>query len=301
MDHVSGSVVARFPQPDAGGALSIEPDVGIYGDSDVHLLLYPAEPGILVRASEGEVIVGDVKPVTMPSGIVQFSGSSSASLPRPARPAPEFKVQYAADAEGNEVSIRLSYDGNLNVLQADRDCYAAVSYTSYQTAARRLAYRPARSMLPAGGLSLRFGAIFAVKPGKPPRIFVYEVQPFSIINGNAVFELYRIVSDVITTQTGEHEKPPAYPTNGNYPDRPALDISVNLQTERVHEIGYMDEAGRGWVNSYFVSAVDPYVGDNAYVIQKRAKVASISQFPRNLQLKALDFIASRGLGVRDGG
>lgn len=299
-DHVSASVVARFPQSDAGLALAIQPDVGIYADSDVHLLLFPADHGITVHASVGEVVKGDVKPVAVRSGIVQLSGSALANLPhRPFGSAPELQVLFAFDTEGNELSIGVSYDGEANLLKASQDCYASIKYSSYTTQAIRLTYKPLIRPL-AVGSSSEFGAIAAFRP--PRSIVVYEPGLFETFNGNAVYELYKITSRTVSTPAGEFERPKNFPANpGTYTGSAfTLDTSVAMENKRVHEIGYMDQAGKGWPFVIFHSVLQPFVGDNNYTPVKTTELAPIPQFPRDLQLKALDYIASRGLGPRGG-
>lgn len=292
-DRVTASVVGSFPGRGEGAEISITPDIGIYNDSDLHFLIHPVSAG--ARATKGEVIRGDTKEIEVPSGALTFSGGRTAHLPlRPVGGVPTFKIEYAVDEDGDGLSVGLSYNGASNTLTATREFHGVVSYSEYPSLSRKLAYRPASSPLPGGGVKVDFGSIIGFV--RPRSFIVYPVTPFQIINGNAVYELYRIVSYTVTTPEGEFETPPNYPTNGNYPDLPSLDISVSLQTKRTHQIGYMDESGRGWVNSYYVPAIAPYVGDGNYVIPTTSEVATISQFPRNLQQKALDFIASKGLG-----
>jgi len=294
MEHVSASVVARFPA-DSSGELAIEPDLAPYADDAIHLLLYPHTGNISVYATVGSVTVGNTKAVLVPSGAVSFSGGRTAALPRPVVAAsPELRTLIAIDEEGDPLSVGFSVQDGFVV--ADRECHASVAYSAYTSAARRLAYRPVSRPLGLG-VSVEFGSIVALR--RPTTFLIYPVQPFSVLFGNALYELYRIVSNTVTTPEGEFEKPANYPTNpGTYTGSVfTLDVSVSLQTERVHEIGYMDQDGRGFANSYFVSALNPFVGDNNYTITKTNKIASVTQFPRNLQLKALDFIASRGLGT----
>lgn len=309
-ERVTASVVGAFPAPSsAGGPLLIEPDVGIYNDDAVHLLLYPPS-GVRVFPSVGTLSVGDVKQVTVPSGFVTISGRTG-SLPRPTAGGlavgggqgvlggGQFQVVLAVGTDGLPMVVSVTYDAAANVLVTSQEVSTAiVKYESYTSIARRLAYRPGTRTLPAGGIAADFGAICAFRA--PSTTLVYPVTPFDIINGNAVYELYRIVSDAVSTPEGEFEKPTNYPTNpGTYTGSGfTLDVSVSMQTERVHEIGYMDESGRGWANAYFVSARAPFVGDISYTIPKRSSLATVTQYPRHLQQRALDFIASRGLGPR---
>lgn len=300
-DHVSASVVARFPQPDAGGALAIQPDLDPYSDDAIHLLLLPASGDVSVYASVGDVAVGDVKAVWVPSGAVTFSGGSTASLPySPSESGPELRTLYALNTEGDSPFISFRYDGASNVLSASQDCYAGVSYSAYKTAALRLAYRPLRRPLGLG-VSLEFGMIVAFRRPRGPEV-TYEVQPFQLFNGNAFYELYKITSRTVSTPAGEFERPNNFPAvPGTYTGSGfTLDTSVAMENKRVHEIGYMDEAGRGWPFVIAHPTLEPFVGDNTYTPTKTVELAAITQFPRNVQLKALEYIASRGLGPRGG-
>jgi|SRR5688572_15941823 len=291
---VGASVVGRFPVPDDGLALSIEPDLDPYSDGLIHLLLFPADQGISVYASIGDVLKSGTKDVPVPSGVVQFSGSSTAHLPhRPYGNAPAFQTFFAFDTEGSPTTIGLSYDGNSNVLTATEDCYAAVKYEEYTTQAIRLTYRPLSQSF-AGGVSVKFGVIAAFRP--PRSIVIYEVSPFLLVDGNVHYEIYKITSKTVSTPTGEHELPNNFPANpGTYTGSvETLDTSVAMENKRVHEIGYMDEAGRGWAFAIFHGNVHPFVGDNNYVPTKTLEPAVVS-LPENLRLKALNYIASRGL------
>jgi hypothetical protein len=71
-----------------------------------------------------------------------------------------------------------------------------------------------------------------------------------------------------------------------------------METERVHEVGKMDETGRGWVDVYSVPKLAPFEGasDETYTITRSKRVANVTNFERDLQFKALDFIAARNLG-----
>jgi hypothetical protein len=296
--NVSGSVVGRFPIPSSGLGLSIEPDLEPNADDAIHLLLFPTDSDIRVHASVGEVTRGDVKSVRVPSGFVTFSGGTTASFPHaPFQSAIEFSVQYSLDAEGNGTSIGLSYNAATNILTASEEVYAGVAYKSYMAAARRLSYRPYRRNL-AVGFELEFGVISAVKPSSPPVVVVYPVSPFEVFNGNAVYELYKITSKTLSTPAGEHEMTNNLPANpGTYTgSAETLDTSVFMENKRVHEIGYMDASGRGWPYVIFHANLFPFVGDNNYTPTKTVEIAPITQFPENLRLKALAYIASQGLG-----
>jgi hypothetical protein len=146
-----------------------------------------------------------------------------------------------------------------------------------------------------------FGVIAAYYP--PRSQVVHQVQPFGVEEGNVEVELYRIVSYSVTNNDGEFENPPGYPADGSYPDRPlVLDTSQTLQTERAHEIGYMDQRGRAWVRSLFVPTVEPYIGDSNYAPTKFCKISTVPPdlFDKELIAKAANFVKSRGYGCKGG-
>lgn len=297
-DVVTASTVARF----AGHgsiALSIEPDPGVYSDGLVHLLLHPAIEPIGVYTNVGEVRRGDAKPVTVPGGIVRFGGSALASLPkRPVYSTPDFETLFAFDLEGLPTGISLSYDGEANALSAGKDCHAAVKYSSYVSESRRLTYAPKVTPLRTG-TRVEYGVIAAFHAPTKSMV-VYEVPSPEAGADTTDVELYRIVSQVVTTPDGEFEKPPGYPASGVYPDlapSTTIDVSVALLTERAHEIGFMTPNGTAYVRTYFQPVLEPYVGSSTY---KRKTVCRVSplgdQYPQELRLRALSYIKSRNLG-----
>lgn len=306
---VSASVVGRFPVPDSGLGLSIEPDLDPHSDDAIHLLLFPSDPDITVHVSVGSVTSSGNKEVTEPAGIVQFSGTATANLPhKPSGSAPEFTTLFAFDTEGNAATVSVFYDGDANVLKASQDFYGAVRYTSYTASARKLAYRPLSRPLGLG-ISLEFGVIAAFKPPRGP-IVIYEVSPFQLANGNAVIELYKKYSLVVSTQFGTFEYPPGYPNSGAYPGSAytgtgfsapgVLDLSGgSMVSERPHETGFLDESGRGWPFEENVEIREPYIGVQGYVpnILNRVHALDATKYPMNVVLKALDYIKSRGIAV----
>lgn len=297
MTGISASVIARFPQPSGDRALSIEPDTSYYSDDDIHLLLYPDDSDINLYASVGEVARGNAKTVPVRSGIATFNGSAISSLPRrPSGSNPEFQVLFAFNAKGEPISISLNYNCLTNILSANEECTAAVRYSHYVSASRKLIYRPKKTKL-AVGLSVELGVIAAFKA--PDNLLIYEVQPFTG-GGTEAVEVYRIVSEAVTTPDGEFEKPPNYPNDGEYPDFPTftLDISASLLTERVHEIGYMQPSGFVEVKEYFLSNLPPFFASDLYKPAKILKPSALPEdrFDKSVILRAKDFIASRGRG-----
>lgn len=300
MNNVTASVIARFG---AGGdsEISIEGDPGVYADGfdNVHLLLHPADSNISVYASVGQVVRADTTKVIVPSGAVQFSGGETAQLPkRPVYTQPQLQVLFAFDAKtGAPTDISVHYDGDRNVLAVNKPVYAAVRYSKYESASRRLIYTPKKITLAAGGFSFEYGTIAAFLP--PDKIITHDVQPAAFNNGNDETELYRIVSDVVTTPDGEFEKPPAYPTNGSYPGGlPPIDVSTALLTERVHEIGYMDSLGRAWIKEYFRPNIAPYVGALSFAPTKRLveSTVPVEKFGKALVLQAKNIVSARKRG-----
>ena len=245
--------------------LEIEPDLGGYADFDVHLLLFPAV-GAELRADFGSVRYGNTKTVGVPPGIIEINGGTTARLPKPPSENPTMRVMRASDASGADKSVSIAMDAN-GIIRANADCYAAISYSAYKTRAREIIYTPQMS----GGLTT-FGSIVAFYP--PRSQTVYQVGAFDIENGNVEVELYRITSNAVTTNDGEFEKP----TNpdGSYTGASLkIDMSSHLETERVHEIGYMDQRGRAWVRAIHVPIKEPFVGNAGYTPTKTCRVSPV--------------------------
>lgn len=280
--------------------LLIENDPGAYIDTDVHLLLFPAVDAFLA-VSAGSIRKSGTKVVDVPQGVAIFSGGSSASLPkRPKGDTPTFQTLYSFDTQGNPSAIGFTYDSTQGALVANSECYAAVAYTAYKSEAMRLTYTPLVERLGAG-VRTTFGVVAAFYP--PRSQTIYQVQPFNVDEGNVEVELYRIVSYAVTNNDGEFERPPNYPASGAYADRDlVLDTSQTLETERVHEIGYMDQRGRAWVRSLYVPTKEPYIGDAEYKPTKVCKVSTIPAglFGKDLIARAANFIAQRGYGCKGG-
>jgi hypothetical protein len=281
--------------------LVIEGDPGFYQDTDTHLLVTPAV-GATLRATVGTLTRGNVKPVDVPGGMVQFSGSNTATLPRvPVYSSPLFNILFAFDMEGQPTSIAVVYDASSYQVRANKPCYAAVAYTPFKTSGEQYTYQADLQTFGNGSITT-FGVIAAFYP--PKSITTYQVPPSNVDGGEVDVEVYRRVSYAVTTPDGEFEKPPQYPTLGTYPDRPlVIDTGTSLRTERVHEIGFITEAGRAYVRSFYVPIREPYVGDAQYATNLAANLeCKVSTLPQALDpalvLKAKNFIKSRGLGCR---
>jgi hypothetical protein len=278
--------------------LSIENDPGLFNVDAIHLLQFP-DVGASLFTDVGKVEAGSSKAVPVNGGVLQFSGGTEASLGKVPNSPPTFKTLFAipvtALPKGGSVSF--TYDGTHGVLRANVPCYAAVAYGKYETQARQLRYYPATEALPSGGVSTTFGFVVAYMP--PNSVSVFQVEPFNVDDGNSEFELYRIVSDAVTTRDGEFEKPPSFPSSGTYPAKTTVvDTATFVQTERVHEIGLMDNKGRAWVRTFFVPNLEPYIGDVAYKPTKTLKSATPpSNFSPDLVLAAKQAVAKRGQGT----
>lgn len=290
------SVTPAFANPESNSSIQlvIQNDFGVYGDTDLHLLLFPAV-GAQLACSDGSVKYGQRVPFDVPGGIAQFSNSDTSNLPyQVGGTAPEMQVLYAFNATGSPFNPGIAQLPDSS-LKASAPCSAAVKYGPYTTFANELIYTPGEELLGAGGVKAIFGVIAAYYQGAQT---LFQTTPFNTNGGNAEYELYRIFSYVVTNLRGEFEKPPLYPANGVYPDKPlVIDITSSIMTERVHEIGYMDATGRGWVREYGTPNLEPYTGDLTYKPAKQKRVTTLgAQFPKELQMKAQAFIASRNLG-----
>jgi hypothetical protein len=290
------TLVVNFGVDNTEGPLTIEGDPGIYFDSDIRLLLFPGSY-TAINTNIGSVRTGFTKTVEVPPGVLQFGGGSTAQLPKkPVHSNPQFKVLFAFDLKGVPLDISVSNNGA--AVNASKDCHAAVAYSGYLSSGLQLIYSPG---VEAGiyGSSISYGVVAVYKA--PSSIITHQVQPSSIEAGNVETELYRIVSYAVTTPEGEFEAPPGYPSTGTYPNKTLkLDVSTSLRTERVHEIGYMDSLGRGFVRSFHVTKLEPYIGDGNYTIPLVCKESTLpqDQYSRDVIAKAKDFVKSRNLGCK---
>jgi len=278
------------------GALLIERDTNAYADLDAHLLLFPAVDAYLAT-SAGSVRKGNVRNVDVGPGIVVFSGSSTAQLQKPpTADAPTFQVLYAFNREGMPVPTGVSLDRNTGELRADADVYAAVAHSAYRSRALELIYTPLVERM-GNGSRTTYGVIAAYYP--PSAQTIYQVEPFDIDQGDIKIELYRIFSYSVSNQDGEFEFPPNYPGDGAYPDRSfVFDTSSSLQTERVHEIGYINQRGHTWVTPLHVPIMEPYIGAGDYTpkLYYRENRLNEKDYPQDLIAKAKAFVASKGFG-----
>lgn len=295
---LAAHLVADFPAVVAArDELAIEDYEGTSELGTQTLLLYPVAPNISLFTDLGSVIKGDTIPVNIPPGVLNFSNARSATLPkRPQYSSPQFKVLFAFDAQARPTQITVGYDAKANAVVTNKECYAAIAYTGYTTKASKLIYTPQRSVIGVGGVAASFGIIAAYRP--PGEVVTHQVQPINLDQGNSLTEIYRLVSEAVTTPDGQFEKPPGYPTNGAYPGVSfVLPLDVCLLTERVHELGFMDQNGRGYSNTYTIRPAKPFDSSFGYVIPTTCKSGSI---PGNvdLQLKARNFLAQRGLGCK---
>lgn len=286
-----------------GVNLTIENDPGSFSGADeVHLLLFPAV-GASLRASKGTVSgFGTAKPVRVPGGVVTMSGTT-ASLPKRADvTVPILKVEFAADKAGNAIDPGIVYDPANNTMTAAVECTAAISYSPYETMGLPFSYYPELETSSVGGTGgsgsvAIFGTVIAFYP--PDNITTFDVEAFNF-DAESLYEMYRIVSNTVTTIDGEFEKPPNFPTSGAYPDKPLVLPTINfLETERVHEIGYMDIRGNAPVRFLSVPILEPYVGasyQNYRPPSKRIVESPLpaEKFSQDLILRAKNSIATRG-------
>jgi hypothetical protein len=281
--------------------LSIEIDEGVFNDFVIHLLLFFSRPflDLQLSCSAGSVVAGGLRMANVPGGVLTFSGSNTAALPKvPSGGGLSFSPMFAFDATGSAPhrGISFSYDSENVLLRSSQPCHAAVRYSSYRTIAMQLLYTPGFARAADGTALAQYGTIVAY--AKPDAIVTYDVQPFSIDSGDSQFEIYRIVSEAVTTLEGKFEKPPGFPNDGTYPGKElSLDPATMLVTDRVHEIGHMDALGRAYTQSFYVENLPPYdIG--AYTPVKALKVSKLvdSIFSKEVIERARNAVAFRGLG-----
>jgi hypothetical protein len=280
--------------------LAIEQDPGVYNDALTHLLLFP-DVFASVRATVGEVHLGNSKVIDVPGGVLQVSNSDTASLPVPPSSgfAPTFETIFSMNSDAEDVDAAAYYDSASFLVRLSRRCTAAISYSPYKASARMLTYTPKVESSPAGGAKTTYGVIVARYQGA---MIIYPVTPPSFENGEDKIELYAITSHSISTRDGEFEFPPGFPAVLDYTNPPAatpdFDQSIVAKNERIHEVGYINARGYCWVEQRNVVIREPYVGNNNYtpVKSKRVNTLDPKKYTSDIIAKAADFIASRGLG-----
>jgi len=289
-------------------SISIEGDFQPRNDGLIPLLLFPSLE-VSLATDVGSVTRGATRPITVPGGIIHFSGGNTASLPRePVYSYPSFRVLFAFDLEGNPTGgetggVNPIWDPTTREVRAERACYAAVAYTSYQTSAMMLAYAPLSQPLAAGGLSVTYGVVAAFhRPSKA--MAIHEVQPTQI-GGIESAELYRKISYSIANGESEFEMPPGFPGNVDYTTPPAatpsgVDGSSYFRTKRVHEIAYVTPQGQVTIREFNVPVLEPYVGNGGYTISTVCEInTSFSdRYPSDIVQRGRNFVASRNLGCR---
>jgi hypothetical protein len=294
---LKAEVRARF-RPDASqGALSIENDPGAFFGADIHLLLFGEAQTVI--ADIGTIVIGGTRFVDIPGGILQASGSDTASLPKlPAGTAPELTVLFAFNSKGQPISASAWTDGQTVRLNAV--AHAAVKYGPYKARARMLTYSPvvesiATSQAGLAGKKVTYGVIAAFAP--PGTLVIHQIEPQNIVNGNDEIEIYRIFSYTVTTRDGEFEFPPGFPNDLTYPGIGfSIDPSLIAKNERTHETGFMDSSGRAWTKELFCQNLEPYVGALSYKPKKFIRESPVPKdtYSKELVAKALDIIAARG-------
>jgi len=302
---ITASLLTSFS--DSGSRpIVIEPDPSFYPDFDTHLIVFPINPTALATDVGYVFNTGATKIVPVPTGTLTFSGGISASLPKEPHTYPEFQVMFAFSAEdGSPISVFASYNSATKQVEVSKPCYAAVKYTSYTARGALITYRP---VLSAGsfGVTVNYGVVSAFLA--PSSIAIYKVPLLQVDDGNIELELYRRVSYAVTTQDGEFELPPNYPSDGKYPSLSfEIDVSVSLKTQRVHEVGYMDLRGRARVDNFHVPVKTPYIGDVAYTESLLASLEFVKgtipektpkgdDIPQSFAQRATSFIKSKGYG-----
>jgi hypothetical protein len=275
--------------------LLIEPEQGFFDDTDVHLLLFPAVDASLA-ASVGTVKFNGEKTVDVLPGVISFSGASAARLPKlPTGTNPQIEILQAFGADGNPAQVSVSLDALTGEIVASAEIYGAVKFSGYRAKARKIKYTPSLERL-GEGTRAGFGSIHAFYP--PRSQTIYQVQPYGVTFGELEQELYRIVSYSVTNSDGAFENPPNYPASGAYPDRSfVLDTSNTLQTERVHEIGFISPTGYCFIRTYYVRIREPYASDANYVPTKKFIESQLPQgMDKALIARAKDFVAKQGKG-----
>lgn len=291
-DQVTGHVVGRFPdRAGSENALRIEPDPGNYAIGDIHLLISPPGKATSIAVDVGAYRLGSTKPIPVPAGVVMFSGSNTAALPRAPLDDVQFRLLFAFDAKtGQPISPAVARRGAQ--LVATSEFHGAVAYQAYTTLAQELIYTPLFE-----GLRTVYGVVCAF--AQPSDLVIYPVPLLELSSGQEDIELYRIISYAVTTPDGAFQMPPQYPTNGNYPGKSfVLNLDTHLRTKRVHEIGRMRPDGFAYVTTYHVAKLEPYVGDLSYTIPKVFEEGNLEgAYPSEIVLRAKNYIASRKKGV----
>lgn len=232
--------------------------------------IYPADVDD-VTATIGTVTIGGVREQTFTEA-VRYRASSGAALRFPGAQSVEvlqkspFLVLNEEPA-GEIVTVgpltRVSFEIEDDTLYALVD---GVRRTVVGTVTIRYTVRYLEAeYFPADvDIGLQYGTIVATL-GTTAEIL--DVDPPRLERPNQWVEIYRVVSTVIVDGNGRWEKPPGWPEDNSYPNRPTVtgpDPDASMDIERVHEYGYCSWIGQTTRETYHHRIEQPYVGSFFY-------------------------------------
>jgi hypothetical protein len=218
------------------------------------LRLFPNVTGVVVVASVGKVEYTGNTGQLERNEYVLASSSDSLSTQYPidgGRIA--VTVKFAYDADGREISGgQLSFVArpNSKTITANRPFTGAVQVV-YTSSYRIYKYQPQGGVSRSGTGTAMYRNYGTVLAFKNPSGAVLEIEPPEHDEPPARDkELYRVTSVVQVNAAGAWEKHPTYDSGDKWDDEDAPDPDNEdalLETERVHEVGYVTVAGRGYV------------------------------------------------------
>ena len=244
----------------------------------VYLRLYPPVLAML-RATIGSVCQLGVRSETVTGEAVLFRGTDTASTAKLVSGG--LGVEYAGltfDADGQPVEVSITADAS-GGLRASKAFYGA-AICSYTSEYRLLKYSYEVTALTGGGARITGGSVLAFYGGQ---VASYDLPAPDLPQAQPdLAELYRIVSYTILQKESEYEKPPGWPDSGGYPAY-GLPVSAGpdpdkdwIQSERVHEIGWIDGYCRLSTHRNPIQPAKPFVGSTSYKIPTETKMTDDS-------------------------
>lgn len=291
--NINTRVLIPFADDDASGlngfglTLQLDPDFSTIGLGTRRLRLYPAIPGVTVRASIGEAIKGPTHGEQIENENILFSGSNAASPRRPIINLASL-TSYGAtfDRDGNTINPSFSIK-NGQVVASEPEVYGGV-IINYQTSWLQINYT---GLDTSGGLGLAFdlGTVLAFYNGAVAALTIAPTD-FGEDQGRL---LYEIVSEAVVNNDGLYEKPGGWTGQPGSPTFPGGNPDPNLPNqlhERIHESGYMTPQGSIFTRRQFVAPGKPFTS-SGYNAKKEIKIATPS--PTGITLDELESTAAQ--------
>jgi hypothetical protein len=231
----------------------------------------PSNPDV-VRVTVGDYISSGNRTINVRGETIKFQQSEKAQLKYPGvTSAAVTKLEGAIfrTSNGADISPIWTFDSLAGeIIALDPATNAPVSVyggarVDYTIRYSRYIYTPETTSSIITGFLTEYGSILAIK-----NQVVADLSIDAGLNNNAQYvELYQVYSYVVianstTSIRDVYEKPPNYPTSGDFPTSAGPDPNNSVAVERVHEIGYVNKLGFQRTDRQIFAKEKPYTGTN---------------------------------------